>query len=366
MSYYRHYGYTSSCGNNWNNGWNGRSNYCGCNNGPVEVVEEKKESSATAKTALGLAIGGLGLAAVNGGLFGGDGECGGGGLLGGLFGGRRGNCEQLARGRQAQTELSVIHSYMMPTWYELSELKKKVAVNEAVERKDQEINYLLFKRSEENTNAGFEINKLRTEAAFALADQRSQCCCDKNSMKIDYVADLSRQRTDGLFALARQEQQCCCDKTNAKIDSVAALERMRTEGAFALADQKQECCCNRLDERITCESDKINARIDCVTGALAYDIKTNDDRVNTKVDSAFVVNNLLTEKKIGEATKNMVAGEVYLSPASLADPYRAGTNVLLSRHYNSGCGSSGWGTGWNNGTSNFNNDCGCGCNGFNW
>lgn len=176
-------------------------------------------------------------------------------------------------------------------------------------------------------------------------------------MKIDYVSNLSRLRTDGLFALARQEQQCCCDKTNAKIDYVNTLQQQRsdaefaltqarTDGQFALTNKNIDCCCERLDTKINCVGDR-----------LAADIQCNDERINAKVDSAFVVNNLITDKKIGEATKNMVQGNVYLSPASLADPYRAGTNVLLSRHY-CGCG---------NGTSFFNNDCGCGGSGwFNW
>lgn len=236
MSYYRNSYYSDGdCG-------------CGCH----EDVCCEKKSSATAKTALGLAIGGLGLAAVNGGLFGGNGECGGGGLLGGLFGNRGVSCEQLARGRQAQTELAVIHQYMLPTWNELCDLKRDVAVNKAIEAKNNEITHLLFKRAEEQSACGFELNKLRTEAAFSLARQELQCCCDKNNAKIDYVSDLSRQRTDAAFALARQEQQCCCDKTNDRIGFVSALERQRTEAAFALADQKTQCCCDTLDTKINC------------------------------------------------------------------------------------------------------------------
>lgn len=57
------------------------SNDCNCGG--------KRKASATAKTALGLAIGGLSLAAVNGGLLGGNNGCdctgNNGGLLGNLF-----------------------------------------------------------------------------------------------------------------------------------------------------------------------------------------------------------------------------------------------------------------------------------------
>lgn len=265
--------------------------------------EDEKKSSSTAKTALGLAIGGLGLAAVQGGLFGGN--CnGGGGLLGGLFNGNNNTCEQLARGRQAETELAVIHQYLMPTWTELCNLKQEVAVNKAIEQKNHEITGLLFKRAEENTAAGFELNKMRTESAFALA---------------------------------RQEQQCCCDKNDAKIDYVSTLQQQRTDAAFALADQKADSNFRQLASDTTC----------------AY------NRLDSKIDAAFVVNNLETDAKICEATKYMVKGNVFLSPTHLADPYSAGTNVIMSRHVfpqatnfcNSGW--SNWGTG-------------CGCSGYGW
>ena len=264
--------------------------------------EEEKKSSATAKTALGLAIGGLSLAAVQGGVLG-DGYGTGGGLLGGLFGGRNGyTTEQLARGRQAETELAVIHQYMIPTWSEISDLKKEVAVNKAVDHKNQEINHLLFKRAEEQSACGFELNKMRTESAFALA---------------------------------RQEQQCCCDKTNAKVDYLNALQEQRTASAFALANQKTDCNYDKLANEIECTYNRLDA----------------------KTNSAFAISNLETDAKLCEATRNLVRGEVYLSPASLADPYAAGTNVLMSRHvnrYSTGCG--GW---FNTGD--------CGCNGYgNW
>lgn len=237
--------------------------------------DDEKKSSATAKTALGLAIGGLGLAAVNSGMFGG--ECGNGGFLGGLFGNRGNTCEALARGRQAETELAVIHQYFMPTWNEICNLKQEVAVNKTVEAKNQEITNLLFRMSENRANSDYELNRMRTEAAFALADQKQQCCCDKLNNKIDFTNTLLTQRSDA---------------------------------SFALADQKANCNYDRL----------------------ASDINCTYDRLDAKTNAAFVVSRLETDAKICEATKDLVRGKVYLSPCSMADPYQAGTNVLMSRH----------------------------------
>lgn len=125
---------------------------------------------------------------------------------------------------------------------------------------------------------------MRTEAAFALAEQKSNCCCDKLDNKIDYVSTLQQQRTDASFALARQEQECCCD---------------------------------RLDTKINCVGDRLAADLDCTY-----------KRLDAKTDAAFVVNALQTEAKIGEATKNLVHGEVFLSPSSLADHYYTVSSII--------------------------------------
>ena len=171
-----------------------------CDNG-------KKKSSATAKTALGLAIGGLSLAAVNGGLFGGIGggcECGegGGGGLANLFGGNRGPnpycAEQKRLGEQARTEVAMLDKYLfpmmgrtcqlekesavnpllmeremvdkwvLPLMHRTCNIEKELAVNEAKDQKDQVIQGLLFKLSEQNTDGKFELLKCRTDAEFAL------------------------------------------------------------------------------------------------------------------------------------------------------------------------------------------------------
>jgi len=263
-----------------------------------------------------LAIGGLSLAAVQGGLFGGNCNSGG-GLLGGLFGGNSQTCEQLARGRQAETELAVINQYLMPTWAELCNLKQEVAVNKAIEQKNHEITGLLFKRAEENTAAGFELNKMRTESAFALA---------------------------------RQEQQCCCDKANARIDYVSALQAQKTDAAFDLASQKTDSNFALLDQKTNANFRQLSSDTDC-----AY------KRLDSKIDGAFIINNLETDAKICDSTKYMVKGNVYLSPKSMADPYEAGTNILMSRHVYPAY-SSGW-TNWGS--------CGCAgaagvANGFGW
>lgn len=244
----------------------------------------KRRSSATAKTALGLAIGGLSLAAVNGGLFGNsDGGCCGnnGGILGNLFG-RNGSgsccCQtKMENGERAITEVQMLDKYLFPMMHRTCDLEtfaavqpyktelqmldkyifpimartcaleKESAVNKAVDEKNQIINGLLFKMAKENTDAQFALADCRTTGKF----------------------DLVQQRTDAEFALSRA----------------------------------------------------------------------------------------LTTADIEKATCNVVRGKPYISPCQMADPYNAGTNVLLTRHINAGLNtySDGAWSGYSNG--------GC-CNGF--
>lgn len=349
--------------------------------------EDEKKSSGTAKTALGLGIAGLSLAAVNGGLFGGDGY-GNGGLLGGLFGGNRnGRTEEIiAHGRKAQTELDVVNHYMIPTWHEISELKKDVAINRTLEMKNQEINHLLFKRAEEQSFAGFELNKLRTEAAFALADQKQKCCCDKTNDRISYVSALREQQTNAAFALADQKANsnfgrlasdinCVYDK----LDRQDHYNRDKLESDLAWSyrtlDKQDQCNFDKattnsawlyktLDNQDKCNYDKVTTNsawlyktLDnqdkCNYDKLSADLDCTYKRLDAKTDSAFTISGLQTDIKIGEATKNVVRGKVYLSPCSMAEPFAGGVNVLYSRHitpfttdsrstgYQFDCGNSG-------------------------
>lgn len=308
--------------------------------------DDEKKSSSTAKTALGLGIAGLSLAAVNGGLFGNGDGYGNGGILGGLFGnnGRNARTDDIiAHGRKAQTELDVVNHYMIPTWHELCELKKEVAVNRAVEMKNQEINHLLFKRAEEQSFAGFELNKLRTEAAFALAEQKQKCCCDKTNDRITYESALREQQTNAAFALADQKANsnfgrlasdinCVYDK----LDRQDHYNRDKLESdltwSYRTLDKQDQCNFDKvttnsswlyktLDNQDKCNYDKLSADLDCTY-----------KRLDAKTNSAFEISGLQTDIKIGEATKNVVRGHVYLSPCSMAEPYTSGYNVLYSRH----------------------------------
>ena len=279
-------------------------------------------------------------------------------LLGGLFGGNQDGCtaqtlsniatsSALVNGQKAESELKIVTDYFIPTWNELSKLREEVAVNRATQCKDNEIVQLLFRMSEQKTASDFELNKLRTDSLFALAKAEQECCCTKLNDKIDYVSDLDRQNATWQFRLAKADTDCCCDKLNDKIDYTSRLNTQRTDAAFALADQKADCNYNRLASDIQCNYDKLDAKTNATfvlneqKGNCAY------ERLSAKTDSAFIINGLNTDIKIGEATKDMLRGNVYLSPANLADPYQAGTNVIVSRHYNSvgsGCGCSGCGS----------------------
>lgn len=162
---------------------------------------EDKKSSGTAKTALGIAIGGLSLAALQGGILGGNGDCcNGGGLLGNLFGNRNSAyCQEEKRlGEQARNEISILDKYLFPMMQKSAtldkevavnpllmeremvdkwilplmsrtcNLEKEIAVNEAKDQKDQVIQQLMFQLVEQNTNAKFNALQSKTDAEFVL------------------------------------------------------------------------------------------------------------------------------------------------------------------------------------------------------
>lgn len=263
----------------------------------------KKESSTTAKTALGLGIAGLAVGLLSGASNCGNGRrnnCG--GLLNGLFG--NGCCENdelvtyraamYDQGRKAEAELAVVNTYFIPTWKELCDLRQEVAVNRTTNEKDQQITALLFQ----------------------LAEQKAQCCCDKVNAKVDYVS--------------------------------------------ALAEQRAQCNYDRLSSDIKCVDDNLNTKIDYTSIIAKRDADCNFERLNSKVDSAFIIEAQRTDAKICEATKNMVRGNVYLSPTSLANPYGASTDYLVSRTVTP-TGRCGGYSGWN-GCDGWSNWGGCGCN----
>lgn len=243
--------------------------------------DSSKKSSSTAKTALGLAIGGLSLAAVNGGALGGGDSCGcngGGGLLSGLFGGgSNGACkayqqQKMDRGAEAVTEVNMLDKYIMPMMGQICEVKAELAVNNERDQKNQIINSLLFKMADQHSENLFE---------------RAQCCCEKNQITMANMYD-------------------------------------------------------RLASADTCLYDRLDSKIDCVS-----------DKATMRTDATFALRKAQVDAQLAEAMCGVIKGKPYLSPMQLADPYQAGSNVLISRHIQPQCASS-------------FSPCGCGDNGWAW
>lgn len=246
------------------------------------MERNEKKSSATAKTALGLAIGGLSLAALQGGAFGGNScGCNGGnrGILGGLFGGNDGACQvynqkKMDEGQAAVTELTMVDKYVMPMWNSVCELQTKVAVSDEREKKNEVINGLLFKMADQHANNLFE---------------RAQCCCEKNQIAIANAYD----------RLAAQDQ-CNYDKLAAA----------------------QKCCCDRLEALDACNYERLDSKIDCVS-----------DKATMRTDATFALRKAQVDAQIAENMCGVIKGKPYLSPNQMADPYMASRNVLVSRQY---------------------------------
>lgn len=264
--------------------------------------EEEKKSSATAKTALGLAIGGLSLAAVQGGILGTGpgGYNGGGGLLGGLFGNNGAysvyNQQKMDQGTEAVTELNMVNKYVMPMMGEISAMRTKLAINDERDAKNEVINGLLF-----------QLSEAKTDAKFAEA----QCCCEKNATALGYVNE-------------------------------------------------------KLDTQDKCLYDKLSAAQQCAYDRLYADITHSFNRLNDKTDANFALRKAQVDAQIAAEMCGVIKGTPYLPVSSIAEPYQAGTNILVSRHtvpvtpvstYN-GCG-----TGWNTGCNSAYNT---GCNNWAW
>lgn len=231
----------------------------------------KKKSSATAKTALGLAIGGLSLAAVNSGVLGGEGGMGcnggSGGILGGLFGGNGGACkvydqQKMDLGLAAATELNMVSKYVMPLMGQICDLQTKSAINEERAGKNEIINGLLFKMADQHADNLFE---------------RAQCCCEKNQIAMVNM-----------------------------YDRLSAADQCNYDRLYS--DTK--CAYDRLDEKINCTADKATMR----------------------TDSIFALRKAQVDAQIAQEMCGVIKGRPYLSPTQMADPYQAGSNVLVARH----------------------------------
>lgn len=265
--------------------------------------ETERKSSATAKTALGLAIGGLSLAAVQGGVFGNNG-CNGGGLLGGLFG-NNGNGAVCAYEREkndknaaAATELTMVNSYVLPLMGQISEIKAKLAVNDERDQKNEVINSLLFKMADQYTDTKFA---------------ESKCCCEKNQIYMNQLYD--------------------------KLDAADKYN-------YTILDNARQCTYDRLAADTVCNFQRLDAKID-----------SNFQLRDAIVDGQFAA----TDAKLEKAMCNVIKGVPYLSPSQLADPYQSGTNILMSRHT---VPVTPVATNWNTCANTYNT--GCGCNNWAW
>ena len=235
--------------------------------------KEEKKSSGVAKAGLTLGIIGTSLAAVNGGLFGNNGE--GGGVLGNLFGNRESGemktyrAQQFDQGQKAATELDMLNKYVIPMASEISNLKTLAAVNAEKDAKNEVITGLMFQ----------------------LAEQKSQCCCDKTNLRIDAIYDKLSAQDQYTYERLSADTNCNFNRLNDKIDANFNLRDAIVDGQFAAADAKLE-----------------------------------------------------------KAMCGVIKGQPYLSPSNLADPYTAGRNMIVSRSVTpvmatyGGCGST-WNTG---------------------
>lgn len=262
--------------------------------------EEEKKSSGVAKAGLTLGIIGTSLASLNSGVLGNGGNGCNGGLLGGLFGNNNNAVcayerEKNDRNAAAATELTMVNSYVLPLMGQISEIQAKLAVNDEREAKNEVINGLLFKMSDQYTDSKFA---------------ESKCCCEKNQI---YMTQLY----DKLSAV----DQCNYDKLAAA----------------------QQCAYDRLSADTICNFNRLNDKIDANFALHA-----------ALVNSQFAAADAKLEKEMC----GVVKGSTYLSPRQMADPYTSGYNVIMSRHVTPtvtyGSCDSGWNT-WNSGCGCNNN-----------
>ena len=252
--------------------------------------EPEKKSSATAKTALGLAIAGLSTSLIGNGVLGNGNSCGNnGGILGNILGLNNNNGEmctyraqQYDAGQKAATELDMLTKYVLPMASEISSLKTMAAVNAESDAKNQIINDLKFQ----------------------IVSNNAACCCDKTNLRIDAIYD----------KLSSQDQ---CN-----YDRLAAANQYTYD---------------RLAADTICNFQRLDAKID-----------SNFNLRDAIVDGQFAA----ADARLEKAMCGVIKGQPYLSPSNLADPYTSGRNMIVSRNvtpvfatyggcsstFNTGCG----------------------------
>lgn len=262
--------------------------------------EEEKKSSGVAKAGLTLGIIGTSLAALGSNIGNGYNGCNGGGLLGGLFG-NNGNGAVCAYEREKND-------------------RNAAAANELT----MVNSYVLPLMG--------QISEIQTK--LAANDVRDQ----KNEVINSLLFQLSDARTDAKF----QEANCCC-KTNAT--------------AIGYLGEK-------LDTQDKCLYDKLSAAQQCAYDRLYADITHSFNRLNDKTDANFALRKAQVDAQIADAMCGVIKGTPYLPVSSIAEPYQAGTNILMSRHTVPVTPVSACSGTWNNCNTSYNT--GCGCNNWAW
>ena len=185
---------------------------------------------------------------------------------------------------------------------------------------------------------GTEIQGLARRTSTLYKDASYDVLAAVNAEK-----DAKNEVITGLmFQLAEQKSQCCCDKTNIRIDAMY----------------------DKLSSQDQNNYDRLAAANQYTYDRLAADTICNFQRLDSKIDSNFKLRDAIVDgqfaaadAKLEKAMCGVIKGQPYLSPSNLADPYTSGRNMIVSRNVTpvlatyGGCGST------------FNS---CGCNEWAW
>jgi hypothetical protein len=155
-------------------------------------------SSGVAKAGLTLGIIGTGLAALNGGL---GGNCGNGGILGGLFGGN--NCRAEAQQSEIsnlEAQIAELKSMRYTDYVGIDLYKNIIATQKEEDKKISDLQGTLFayiidldKRTALNDQAAHlnrEFDTAARDYMFTILNNKIDCCCEKVGMQMNFNKQL--------------------------------------------------------------------------------------------------------------------------------------------------------------------------------
>lgn len=119
---------------------------------------------------------------------------------------------------------------------------------------------------------------------------------------------------------------------------------------FSYAQEVSQRICD-LEQRVAVDETSIAKNFDFMASQNEWQNKFFDEKMRYA--------DLLEQCRIDKATCHCIKGEVYASPANLADPY-VGRRQVIGSYVEPYCSTGFNNCGWNN-CGNFNNGCGCGC-----